>query len=358
MKIQERELNDLRKNIDKIDNEILTLLNKRMQIVKKVGEVKNNADTPIYRPEREKEIIDRLTKLSKRQNGILTKDEIEAVFLEIFAISRSLERKERIAFLGPIGTYTHQAAESRFGANARYLPLLNIEAVFKAVSNKEAKYGVVPVENNTEGIVGITLDSLKKYGVKIVAEICMDIHHSFASIQDDVTKIKRIYSHPQGYNQCLNFLETHNLLDIEFIPTQSTAKAAELASKDELSGAICSKIAAKINNVPLLFERIEDNMANRTRFIIISDFKTNISGHDKTSVIAKTSHKSGALFELLKNFKQKDINLLKIESRPNKDDTFNTWFYIDFEGHIDNEKIKELVEKEKMIWLGSYLKNC
>ena len=358
MKIQERELNDLRKNIDKIDNEILTLLNKRMQIVKKVGEVKNNADTPIYRPEREKEIIDRLTKLSKRQNGILTKDEIEAVFLEIFAISRSLERKERIAFLGPIGTYTHQAAESRFGANARYLPLLNIEAVFKAVSNKEAKYGVVPVENNTEGIVGITLDSLKKYGVKIVAEICMDIHHSFASIQDDVTKIKRIYSHPQGYNQCLNFLETHNLLDIEFIPTQSTAKAAELASKDELSGAICSKIAAKINNLPLLFEKIEDNMANRTRFIIISDFKTNISGHDKTSVIAKTSHKSGALFELLKNFKQKDINLLKIESRPNKDDTFNTWFYIDFEGHIDNENIKELVEKEKMIWLGSYLKNC
>ena len=358
MKIQERELNDLRKNIDKIDNEILTLLNKRMQIVKKVGEVKNNADTPIYRPEREKEIIDRLTKLSKLQNGILTKDEIEAVFLEIFAISRSLERKERIAFLGPIGTYTHQAAESRFGANARYLPLLNIEAVFKAVSNKEAKYGVVPVENNTEGIVGITLDSLKKYGVKIVAEICMDIHHSFASIQDDVTKIKRIYSHPQGYNQCLNFLETHNLLDIEFIPTQSTAKAAELASKDELSGAICSKIAAKINNLPLLFEKIEDNMANRTRFIIISDFKTNISGHDKTSVIAKTSHKSGALFELLKNFKQKDINLLKIESRPNKDDTFNTWFYIDFEGHIDNENIKELVEKEKMIWLGSYLKNC
>ena len=358
MKIQEKELNNLRKNIDKIDNEILTLLNKRMQIVKKVGEVKNNADTPIYRPEREKEIIDRLTKLSKQQDGILTKDEIEAVFLEIFAISRSLERKERIAFLGPIGTYTHQAAESRFGANARYLPLLNIEAVFKAVSNKEAKYGVVPVENNTEGIVGITLDSLKKYGVKIVAEICMDIHHSFASIQDDVTKIKRIYSHPQGYNQCLNFLETHNLLDIEFIPTQSTAKAAELAVKDELSGAICSKIAAKINNLPLLFEKIEDNMANRTRFIIISDFKTNISGHDKTSVIAKTSHKSGALFELLKNFKQKDINLLKIESRPNKDDTFNTWFYIDFEGHIDNENIKELVEKEKMIWLGSYLKNC
>ncbi len=354
----ESELKKLRAEIDNIDNKILTLLNKRMQIVKKVGELKNNSKAPIYRPEREKEIIDRLTTLSNEQNGILGRDEIEAIFLEIFAISRALERKERIAFLGPVGTYTHQAAESRFGANAKYLPLLNIEAVFKTVSNKEAKYGVIPIENNTEGVVGVTLDSLKKYDVKIVAEICMDIHHSFASIQDDITKIKRIYSHPQGYNQCLNFLETHNLLDVEFIPTESTAKAAQLASKDELSGAICSKIAAKLYNVPLLFEKIEDNNANRTRFIIISDFKTQKSGNDKTSVIAKTSHKSGALYELLKEFKNRNINILKIESRPNKDDTFNAWFYLDFEGHIDDKEVKEIIEKNNMLWLGSYLKNC
>ena len=354
----EDKLKELRNEIDKIDNEILSLLNKRMEIVKKVGELKNNVNAPIYRPEREKEIIDRLTKLSKNQNGILGRDEIEAIFLEIFAISRSLERRERISFLGPEGTYTHQAAESRFGANAKYLPLSNIEAVFQSVANKESKYGVVPIENNTEGVVGITLDSLKKYGVKIVAEICMDIHHSFASIQDDLKKIKRIYSHPQAYNQCRNFLTTHNLINVEFIPTTSTAKAAEMASKDEFSGAICSKIAAKLYNVPLLFEKIEDNNANRTRFIIISDFKTNPSGNDKTSVIAKTSNKSGALFELLKDFKERDINLLKIESRPNKDDTFNVWFYLDFEGHIDDEKIKEVIEKNNMLWLGSYLKNC
>ena len=352
------DLKDLRKKIDKIDNDILKLLNKRMEIVKKVGELKNSTNTPIYRPEREKEIIDRLTKLSEKENGILKKEHIEAIFLEIFAISRTLERSERIAFLGPIGTYTHQAAEHKFGANAKYLPLLNIEAVFKAVTHKEAKYGVVPIENNTEGVVGITLDSLKKYNVKIVSEICLDIHHSFASLQDDVKNIKRIYSHPQGYNQCLNFLETHGLLEVEFIPTESTAKAAKLAAKDELSGAICSKIAAKIYNVPLLFEKIEDNLANRTRFIIISDFKTIKSGNDKTSVIAKTSHKTGALFELLKKFKEKDINLLKIESRPNKDDTFNTWFYIDFEGHIDDKKVKDVIEEETMIWLGSYLREC
>jgi chorismate mutase/prephenate dehydratase len=352
------ELKKLREEIDKIDNEILRLLNKRMEIVKKVGELKNSSNAPIYRPEREKEIIERLTALSEKENGILKKEHIEAIFLEIFAISRTLERQERIAFLGPIGTYTHQAAEHKFGANAKYLPLLNIEAVFKAVHNKEAKYGVVPIENNTEGVVGITLDSLKKYNVKIVSEICMDIHHSFASIQDDLTKIKRIYSHPQGYNQCLTFLETHGLLDVEFIPTESTAKAAKLASKDEFSGAICSKIAAKLYNVPLLFEKIEDNMANRTRFIIISDFKTQKSGNDKTSVIAKTPNKTGALFDLLKKFKNRNINLLKIESRPNKDDTFNTWFYIDFEGHIDESKVAEVIKEENMIWLGSYLKEC
>jgi chorismate mutase/prephenate dehydratase len=352
------DLNELRSQIDNIDNEILRLLNKRMKIVKKVGELKNSSNAPIYRPEREKAIIERLTELSKKENGILQKEHIEAIFLEIFAISRTLERQERVAFLGPIGTYTHQAAEHKFGANARYLPLLNIEAVFKAVHNKEAKYGVVPIENNTEGVVGITLDSLKKYDVKIVSEICLDIHHSFASLQDDLSKIKRIYSHPQGYNQCLNFLETHGLLDIEFIPTESTAKAAKLASKDEFSGAICSKIAAKLYKVPLLFEKIEDNMANRTRFIIISDFKTQKSGNDKTSVIAKTPHKTGALFDLLKKFKERNINLLKIESRPNKDDTFNTWFYIDFEGHIDDKKVADVIKEEKMIWLGSYLREC
>jgi chorismate mutase/prephenate dehydratase len=351
-------LKELRQKIDSLDNKILELLNERMEIVKKVGELKNTTNAPIYRPEREKEIIERLTKLSKEQNGVLGREEIEAIFLEIFAISRTLERRERIAFLGPIGTYTHQAAESRFGAVAKYLPIMNIEGVFKAVANKEAKYGVVPIENNTEGVVGITLDSLKKYGVKIVAEVCMDIHHSFASLCEDVTKIERIYSHPQGYNQCLNFLETHGLLDVEFIPTKSTAEAAKIAATDPKSGAICSKIAAKIYNVPLLFEKIEDNKANRTRFIIISDFKTQKSGDDKTSVIAKTSHKAGALFELLKDFKDKNINLLKIESRPNKDDTFNTWFYIDFEGHIDDENVKEIIEKHEMIWLGSYLKGC
>jgi chorismate mutase/prephenate dehydratase len=349
-------LNELRKEIDSIDEQLLTLLNKRMEIVRKVGEYKNSSNAPIYRPEREKEIIDRLTKLSESQNGLLKREDIEAIFLEIFSTSRNLERTERVAFLGPIGTFTHQAAESRFGATGKYLPVLNIAAVFKSVSFKESKYGVVPIENNTEGIVSVTLDSLRKYNVKIVNEIFMDIHHSFASIQDDITKIKRIYSHPQAYNQCKTFLEEHSLIDVEFIPTESTAKAAQLAKEDKNSGAICSHIAAKLYQLPLLFAKIEDNEANKTRFIVISDYKTERSGNDKTSIIAKTSHKSGALFELLKEFKDAGINLTKIESRPLKDDSFHSLFYIDFEGHIDDENVKRIIDKDNITWLGSYVK--
>lgn len=349
-------LNELRKEIDKIDEELLTLLNKRMEIVRKVGEYKNSSNAPIYRPEREKKIIDRLTKLSESQNGLLKRDDIEAIFLEIFSTSRNLERTERVAFLGPIGTFTHQAAESRFGATGKYLPVLNIEAVFKSVSFKESKYGVVPIENNTEGIVSVTLDSLRKYDVKIVNEIFMDIHHSFASLQEDITKIKKIYSHPQAYNQCKTFLEEHSLIEAEFIPTESTAKAAQLAKEDKEAGAICSHIAAKLYQLPLLFAKIEDNEANRTRFIVISDYKTQKSGNDKTSIIAKTSHKSGALFELLKEFKDAKINLTKIESRPLKDDSFHSLFYIDFEGHIDEENVAKIIDKENITWLGSYVK--
>jgi len=349
-------LNELRKEIDSIDEKLLTLLNKRMEVVRKVGEYKNSSNAPIYRPERERAIIDRLTKLSESQNGLLKRDDIEAIFLEIFSTSRNLERTERVAFLGPVGTFTHQAAESRFGATGKYLPLLNIEAVFKSVGFRESKYGVVPIENNTEGIVSATLDSLKKYDVKIVNEIFMDIHHSFATLQEDMVKIKRIYSHPQAYNQCKTFLEEHSLMDVEFIPTESTAKAAQLAKEDNESGAICSHIAAKLYNLPLLFAKIEDNEANKTRFIVISDYKTDKSGNDKTSIIAKTSHQSGALFELLKEFKEANINLTKIESRPLKDDSFHSLFYIDFEGHIDDENVKKIIDKENITWLGSYTK--
>lgn len=304
-------------------------------------------------------MMERLTRISKERGLGLSREEIEAIYSEIISISRNRERRERVAYLGPEGSYTHQAAATKFGSLTRYLPINSIEGVFKGVATGEAKYGVVPIENNTHGQVGITLDALRKYQVQIVGELCIDIHHSFGSIQEDLGKIERIYSHPQAYHQCINFLESHGLLDREFIPTDSTSAAAKRAAEDPNSGAICSKIAAKLYNLPLLFQRIEDNKANRTRFIILSDYTPPKSGRDKTSVIATTYNRPGALVELLEKFREGEINLLKIESRPVKDQGFeNVSFYLEFEGHISDPKVAQLIEEEGMKLLGSYPRQC
>lgn len=352
-----KQLSDYRKEIDEVDNSILELLNKRMDIVREVGELKKSNQTSIYRPEREKAILDRLSSINK---GLLSKEAIDAIYLEIFAVSRNLEMPEKIAYLGPEGSYTHQVAESRFGAMGNYLPLSSIEAVFEVLKNKEAKYGVVPIENNTEGAVGATLDCLKKYDSNIVAEICMDIHHSFATRVNDLSQIKRIYSHPQGYNQCRGFLEKHMLLGVEFVPTKSTAHAAKMANDDKNGAAICSHIAAKIYNLPVLFKTIEDNLANKTRFFVLSDFKNARSSNDKTSIVAKTTNEPGALASLLQSFKEGNINLTKIESRPEKTEGFKFVFFIDFLGHIDDENVQEVINSRNDVikWLGSYVRGC
>ena len=267
-----RTLDDCRIAIDAIDNEMLKLLNKRMKVVERVGEIKKDSGGAIYRPEREKAIIERLTKLNEEHNGLLNKSAIEAIFLEIFAVARNLELPEKIAYLGPEGTFTHQAAESRFGAMSNYLSLNSIEAVFKELEAGRAKFGVVPIENSRDGVVGETLDLLSKSSVKIVAELYMPIHISFATKASSLKNIKRIYSKDKGFGECREFLDEYDLNGVEHIPVESTAKAAILASEDAESAAICSHIAAKLYGVPLMFENIEDTQDNATRFVILSDF--------------------------------------------------------------------------------------
>ncbi|WP_411675306.1 prephenate dehydratase [Campylobacter sp. LR291e] len=346
-------LDELRTKIDAVDDAILKLLNERMAYVKNVGEFKKSQGSAIYRPERERAIINRLKNNNK---GLLDQNAIEAIYGEIFAVSRNLEMPQSVAYLGPEGTYSHQAARARFGAMSRYIALSNIEDVFKELMNKEAKYGVVPIENNTEGAVGITLDCLGEYTkIKIFGEIYMDIHHSFVGINENLKELKRIYSHPQGYNQCRKFLESHALSEIEFIPSKSTAQAAYLASQDEYSAAICSKIAAKLYNVPILFEKIEDNLANRTRFLILSDIKNPKMPNCKTSILAHTAHTPGSLSTFLEQFKKENINITKLESRPVKTREFIHSFYIDFEGHIDDENVQRALKGSDVVWLGSYL---
>jgi len=351
------DLNVYRTQIDNIDNEILKLLNKRMKSVEAIGQAKKTTGSSVYRPEREKQILDRLKGLN---TGKLNASAIDAIFLEVFAVSRNLEMPEKVVYLGPEGSYTHQAAESRFGAMGNYIALSSIEAVFKVLKNKEAKYGVVPIENNTEGAVGIALDCLGKYDSLIVSEVYMDIHHSFVSTCESLKDIKKIYSHPQGYNQCRTFLEEHMLLDVEFVATKSTAASAKLAANEPYSASICSHIAAKLYNVPILFDKIEDNMANKTRFLILSDFKNSPSTQNKTSILARVKDKPGSLVEFLQTFQNEKVNIVKIESRPAKDSGFHVVFYLDFEGHIDDENVQRVLQVNEGInqikWLGSYVK--
>ncbi|WP_457744320.1 prephenate dehydratase [Sulfurimonas sp.] len=354
-------LDECRLAIDAIDDEVLTLLNKRMKVVERVGEIKNDTGGAIYRPEREKAIIDRLNKRNEKENGLLNKNAIEAIYLEIFAVARNLELPERIAYLGPEGSFTHQAAESRFGAMSDYLSLNSIASVFKTLEAQRAKFGVIPIENSRDGIVGETLDLLAKSSVKIVAELYMPIHISFATKAQKIEDITKIYSKDKGFGQCREFLSEHGFVNVEQIPVESTAKAAILAAEDESSAAICSHIAAKLYGVPTLFENIEDSVDNTTRFVILSDFKNAISGDDKTSILAKLKDASeaGALVHFLSDFDAAKINLSKIESRPSKDKGgFGYWFYIDFYGHIDEERIQKIIQKhtDEVTWLGSYVR--
>jgi chorismate mutase/prephenate dehydratase len=354
-------LEECRAAIDALDNEVIELLNRRMEVVRRVGEIKHETKGAIYRPEREKAIIDRLSDLSAKSGGLLNYQAIEAVFLEIFAVARNLELPEKIAYLGPEGSFTHQAAESRFGAMSDYLSLGSIDAVFKTLEASRAKFGVVPIENSRDGVVGETLDLLGKSSVKIVAELYMPIHMAFVSKAEKLHHIKKIYSKDKGFGQCREFLLEHGLDRIEHIPVESTAKAAVLASKDPESAAICSHIAAKLYGIPTLFENIEDTHNNATRFFILSDFKNAPSGEDKTSILVRLrdAQESGALFHFLEDFNKEKINLSKIESRPARDNEgFGYWFFIDFFGHIDEDKVQAIMNKhtDEVTWLGSYVK--
>ena len=354
-------LKDCRDAIDSVDNEMLELLNKRMKVVERVGEIKHDSGTAVYRPEREKDIIDRLTALSKDSAGVLNKGAIEAIFLEVFAVARNLELPERIAYLGPEGSFTHQAAESRFGGMSDYLSLGSIHSVFKTLEAGRAKFGVVPIENSRDGIVGETLDLLAKSSVKIVAELYMPIHMAFATKATKLEDITKIYSKDKGFGQCREFLSQHGFLNVEQIPVESTAKAAIIAAEDPTAGAICAHIAAKLYGVPTMFENIEDEHDSSTRFVILSDFKNSPSEHDKTSILVrlKDAVEAGSLVHFLQDFDNEKINMSKIESRPSKDKGgFGYWFYIDFYGHIDDENIQKVLSKHvgEVTWLGSYVK--
>lgn len=355
-----KSLEELRRKIDDIDNQLIDILNERMSIIKEVGEIKKSSNTAIYRPEREKSIIDRLYQNHK---GHLSRAAIEAIFLEIFAISRNFELPELVAYLGPEGSFTHQAAESRFGAMSQYLALDSIRSVFSAVNTGRARFGVVPLENNQEGVVSETIDLLGITDLHITAEVPLPIHFAFATKCENLAQVRRIYSKDIGFKQCKKFLnESFNGSKVEYVPVNSTSKAAKIALEEDGSAAMCSHIAARMHNVPILFDNVEDSTDNFTRFLIISkDIINQSSGNDKTSLLAKTTDKPGSLMLLLQDFYNAGINMSKLESRPaKKGKNFKYYFYIDIDGHIEDDNISPLFEKHKkdIKWLGSYVKMC
>ncbi len=351
------ELEALRKSINEVDDKLLDLYNERMKYVHKVGELKNSTGAPIYRPEREQEILDRLKEDNRANGGILSDSAIEALFLEIFAVARNFELPEKIAFLGPEASFTHQAAENRFGALGSYIPIGSIKGIFREVDRGQAKFGVVPIENSFNGIVSDTISCLSDYSLKIIAEIMIDIHHVLATKAEKESDIKRIYSKDIAFGQCRQFLEDFGLDEVEQIPVESTAKAAKMAAEDPEAAAICAEVASKIYNIPMLYNNIEDQGNNKTRFFVISDFENAPSGNDKTTILVRLSNRPGALVDFLLDFREAQIDLTKIKSHIVEGTSI---FFIEFDGHKDDEKIKKIFDKHKesIKFLGSYVKEA
>ena len=345
-------LEELRSKIDQIDDTLLKLYNERMELVHQVGELKNTTGAPIYRPEREQAILNRLKSQNK---GKLTDAAIEALFLEMFAVARNLELPEGVAYLGPEASFTHQAAESKFGAMSAYLPMASIKGIFREVKKGTAKFGVIPIENSSNGIVSDTINCLDEYDLKIIAEVMIDVHLAFETRSDDIKKITKIYSKDIAFGQCRDFLQDLGLDEVELIPVESTAKAAKLAVKDETAAALCPAVAAKINNLPIRFNNVEDDTNNKTRFFIISDFENAPSGNDKTSILVRLLDRPGALVEFLNNFEKANVNLTKIKSHIVEGESI---FFIEFNGHKDDAHIKPILEsyKDAIKVLGSYVK--
>jgi len=345
-------LDELRVKIDSIDDQLLKLYNQRMEYVHKVGELKNTTGAPIYRPEREQAILNRL---KKQNDGKLTDIAIDALFLEMFAVARNLERPEAIAYLGPEASFTHQAAESKFGAMSAYLAINSITGVFREVHRGAAKFGVIPIENSSNGIVSETINCLKEYNLKIIAEVFIEVHHTLASKCDSVKDIKKIYSRDIAFNQCHRFLEDCGLDEVELIPVDSTAKAAKLAMEEDNTAAICSDVASKMYNLPSLFQNIEDRDDNKTRFFIISNFENLQSGDDKTSMLVNLPNKPGSLVEFLNDFERCEVNLTKIKSHIVEGVSI---FFIEFNGHVKDLHITDIMKrhKESIKILGSYVK--
>lgn len=349
------DLDEWRSRINDLDEQILNLLNQRAQAAIRIGELKRQAELPYHDPEREAEVIARLLRLN---SGPLPADGIKAVWREILSAALALEQPLIVAYVGPPATFTHQAAQLRFGALARFVPERSILEIFDAVEKGQAEFGVVPVENSTEGSVNLTLDRLMDSTLLITGEILLEISHHLLSRAPELSAIRRVCSHLQALAQCRQWLAV-NLPKAETVELSSTAAAAERAAADPTEAAIASELAARLYGLPVLRSRIEDNPSNSTRFLVLGRHAMPPSGKDKTSILCSVKHEVGALAKFLEPFARHGLNLTKIESRPTKRRPWEYVFFVDFEGHQASPPVQAaLVEvRERCLFLkmlGSY----
>lgn len=327
-------LSEHRQAIDKLDWQIVKLLNERMQHVIEIGRLKKASGQEIYAPHREQAVLKRVSRLNK---GPLADEAVRAIFREVMSGALAAEKPMSIAYLGPEATYTHQAALERFGASLNYTALKTIDEVFTHVARRRADFGVVPIENSTEGVVTHTLDMFIDSGLQIVAQIVLPIQHCLVS-RARRDRIRRLYVHPQTLAQCRGWLQKH-FANAEIIETSSNARSAELAAKERNSGAIAGLLAAEKYGLPVLEHDVQDNAGNATRFLVLGRTCSPPTGRDRTSLMFCIADKVGALHSALAPFRRYQINMTKIESRPSKRKAWEYFFFVDCDGHVSDRKV-------------------
>jgi chorismate mutase/prephenate dehydratase len=351
-------IRNLRSQIDKLDLQILKLINERAGVAAEIGRFKNEHGEEVFSPAREEEVLTNVLEQHQKQKGVLDASTVRAVFREIMSGSRALQKVLKVAYLGPEYSFSHLAAVERFGQAVEFMAVGSIAAVFEEVNRGHADFGVVPIENSTDGRVADTLDMFMRMPhLVICAEVRLQIHHNLLA-NCDQQEIRRIYSKPQALSQCRNWL-SKNVPHALLKEVSSTATAAELAQKEPGAAAVASRQAAVRYGLRILFSDIEDSPYNETRFAVIGQQKCGRTGHDKTAVMFRVPHNPGSLVEALDVFRQNKINLTWIESFPAKTSKPEYIFFVDFEGHSEDPKVHKALKAltdhcQEVTVLGSF----
>jgi len=340
---EQEELGRLRQGIDALDDQVLQLVSERARLAHRIGEIKHGN---IYRPEREAQVLRRLAEASAAQGGPLPDGAVRQIFREIMSACLALEQPLRIAYLGPAGTFSESAAKKHFGSAPALNPCVAIDDVFRAVEAGNADYGVVPVENSTEGAIGRTLDLLVSSPLQICGEVNLRIHQNLLSKAESLAGLTRLYSHAQSLAQCHEWLN-RNLATLQRVPVASNAEAARLAAEDPESCAIAGEAAAQLYGLNRLASSIEDDPNNTTRFLVLATHDAGPSGQDRTSFVCSAQNKPGAVHDLLTPLKDHGVSMTKFESRPARGFGGSRWeyvFFIDVEGHRGEPHVAAALE--------------